>query len=346
MSKRRLIILTQTGMMVTALTLGLLVLTGVIQYWQVVVCAFILGTLNALDAPARQSFIIDLAGRDHLMNAIALHSSLFNGARVVGPAIAGVVIACWGIEACFLINAASFVAVLVQLLRIRAEGIAKRTGTGKSFWAETRAAFAYIRSNPTIYFPLLLLAQISLFAINFSVLVPAFARLTLGRGAQDFGFLLSAQGLGALLGGLTLAWLSNSGPRRRFIIMGIIGLCGAQILLGCFPGYYQALWLLFISGWGMVAFGGTVNTTVQLASSDEFRGRVMSLFVLFFMGTSPFGNFLSGVLADSFSIPAAFTMGSLLAILSAAGTIHQWQKVEKRKSTPLGTVQELTAGCN
>ncbi|RJX19685.1 MAG: MFS transporter [Ammonifex sp.] len=344
-SKRRLIIFTQAGMMATALALGLLVLTGLVQYWQVVVCAFVLGTLNALDAPARQSFIIDLAGRDHLMNAIALHSSLFNGARVVGPAIAGVVIACWGIEACFLINAASFVAVLVQLLRIRAEGITKRTETEKSFWAETRAAFSYIRGNPTIFFPLLLLAQISLFAINFSVLVPAFARLTLGRGAQDFGFLLSAQGLGAMLGGLTLAWLSNSGPRRRFIIMGIIGLCGAQILLGCWPGYHRALWLLFIAGWGMVAFGGTVNTTVQLAASDEFRGRVMSLFVLFFMGTSPFGNFLSGVLADSFSIPVAFAVGSSVAILLATGTIYQWQRVEKRRGASVRAGQELTEGC-
>ncbi|MCL6558889.1 MAG: MFS transporter, partial [Firmicutes bacterium] len=309
-SKRRLIIFTQTGMMVNALILGLLVATGLIKYWHVVVCALLLGTLNALDAPARQSYIIDLTGRNDLMNAIALHSSLFNGARVVGPAIAGIVIARLGVEACFFLNAASFVAVLIQLLRIRAEGTAKRTEMTNSFWGETRAAFAYIWVKPRILFPLLLLAETSLLAINFSVLVPALARLTLGRSAQDFGFLLSAQGLGAMFGGLTLAWFSSLGPKRRFLTAGILGLCGAQIVLGCSPGYNQALWLLFIAGWGMVALGGTVNTMVQLAASDEFRGRVMSLFVLFFMGTSPIGNFIAGTLAHSFGVPAAFAAGS------------------------------------
>ncbi|MEW6181692.1 MAG: MFS transporter [Bacillota bacterium] len=329
-SKRRLIIFTQTGMMLIALVLGLLVLTGLVRYWEVLVCAFLLGTLNALDSPARQSFIIHLAGRDNLMNAIALHSSLFNGARVVGPAIAGLVIAGWGIAVCFLLNALSFVAVLVQLLRISADGTTCGAQSRKSIWQETRAGFAYIRANPRIFFPLILLAQVSLLAINFSVLVPALARLTLGRGAQDFGFLLSAQGLGALLGGLTLAWLSARGPERRFLGAGVIALCGAQVVLGWWPGYHQALWLLFVAGWGMVVLNGTINTTVQLASTDEFRGRVMSLFVLFFMGTSPLGNLIAGATAHAYGIPVSFAAGSAAALFLTAFTGLWWRKVEKR----------------
>lgn len=329
-SKRRLIIFTQTGMMLIALVLGLLVLTGLVRYWEVVVCAFLLGTLNALDSPARQSFIIHLAGREDLMNAIALHSSLFNGARVVGPAVAGLVIARWGIAVCFLLNAVSFVAVLVQLVRISADGTTERKQPQNSFWQETRAGFAYIRANPRIFFPLILLAQISLLAVNFSVLIPALARLTFGRGAQDFGFLLSAQGLGAMAGGLTLAWLSARGPERRCLAAGVIALCGAQVVLGCWPGYRQALWLLFIAGWGLVVLGGTINTTVQLAATDEFRGRVMSLFVLFFMGTSPLGNLFAGAVAHAFNIPVAFAAGSAIALILAVFTGLWWRRTEKR----------------
>ncbi|MEW5762045.1 MAG: MFS transporter [Bacillota bacterium] len=326
--RRRLIVLTQSAMMVLAFVLGILVLTGKVRYTHVVVLAALMGTLNAVDMPARQSFIIELVGRRDLMNGIALHSSLFNTARVVGPALAGLVIARFGLAVCFLVNAASYVAVLVQLLRLRLPAGRERPVGGGPVIEEIAAGLRYIRGAPDILLPILLLGMVSILAVNFNVLVPVFAREVLHRGAQGFGFLLAAHGLGALVGALTLAWLSHAGPSRKLVLGGILGLCVAQLALAAVRSYAAAVALLALAGWSMILFVGTVNTSVQLAADDRFRGRVMSVYTLVFIGVTPVGNFLAGSVAHLRGAPVAFAAGAALALLGTACAVL-WRRAAK-----------------
>lgn len=327
--KKSLIIATQTGMMLVAFLLGLLVASGRVRYWEVLSCAALLGLLNAADMPARQSFIISLVDRRDLMNALSLHAALFNSARIAGPALAGLIIGRWGLAACFFLNAASFTVLLAQLFRIRASG-AVLTSLNASLGVEIRSVLAYVRRTPGILFPLLLLAELSLLAINFNVLVPAFIRLTLGKNVSDYGFVLAVQGLGAVAGGLILAVASRRGPRRWWLGVGALTLAGAQVVLGCWPGYHQAVWLLFLAGLGMTTFASTANTLVQLAVVDEFRGRVMSLYVIFFVGTTPVGNFLVGTIAHRWGVPAAFAVGGGAALFLGILTALWWRQAERR----------------
>jgi len=327
--KRRLLLITQTLMMVLAFSLGLLVLTGAVQYWHVLTFALLMGTLNAIDIPARQSFIFELVGKRDLMNGIALHSSLFNAARVVGPALAGVIIARFGLAVCFLVNAVSFVAVVVQLIRIRvASCSAAKTGR---VLGEIIEGLRYVRQTPAIFFPVLLLGVVSICALNFNVLVPVLAREVLHRGPQGLGFLLACHGAGALTGALTLAWLSHGGPRRVLLIGGAVGLCLAQIVIACFDLFWVAAVLLLIAGWSMIIFAGTVNTTIQLEAADHLRARVMSIFTLVFMGLLPVGNFISGSIAHLWNVQAAFAVGSSFALVSTFGlTFWQGSKVNQK----------------
>ncbi|RDV83017.1 MFS transporter [Ammonifex thiophilus] len=328
--KKYLIIFTQASMMLVAFLLGMLVVTGKVHYVAIVVLAFLLGCFNAVDMPARQSFILDLVDRRTLMNALALHSALFNGARVVGPALAGVVLARWGTATCFFLNAASFLAVLVQLVRIDVVSRRDVAGETSSPFRELKEAFVYVKETPRLLYPLLLLALFSTLAVNFNVLVPALARLTLKEGAQQYAYLLTAQGLGAVAGGIFLAWLSWQGPRIAWIVTGALALCLPQIVLGLLPGYSQALFLLFVAGWGMVVLISTINTNLQLNARDDYRGRVMSLYVLLFVGTSPVGNLLAGALAHRWGVPWAFTLGSAAALLAGAIVAACWYRTERR----------------
>lgn len=203
MPKRILLLFTQSASMLLALILGLLIFFDVVQYWQVAILAFLLGTIHTIDMPARQSFIIELVGREDLMNAIALNSFIFNAARIIGPAVAGLVITYLGIAACFFLNAASFVFVLGGLLLMRLEHQAAVQEEQVDVLKDIREGLGYIRRTPIVFST----------AMNFNVLVPVFAREVLHREAQGFGFLMSAMGVGAFLGALTLAYFSHRGPR-------------------------------------------------------------------------------------------------------------------------------------
>lgn len=333
--KRSLIITTQAGMMILALVLGLLVLTEAVRYWHVLVFAALMGTLHAVDMPARQSFIIELVGKQDLMNGIALHSSLFNAARVVGPALGGLVIARFGLAACFLVNAVSFVAVLVQLFRVRVPG--RHPARSGRVLGEVVEGLRYVRRTPPIFMPVLLLSVVSVFAINFNVLVPVLARETLRQGAEGLGFLLAANGVGALSGALTLAWLSHGGPRRLLLLGGAVCLCLAEVALALFQSYYLAMVLLAAAGWSMIIFAATVNSMMQLAAEDRFRGRVMSVFTLVFMGMVPVGNLISGSLAHLWGAPAAFGAGATVALLFTCGLAFRWRAREKSQARAVGT---------
>lgn len=326
-AKRKLIIFTQSAFMFLSLVLGLLTLLGVVRYWQVALLALLLGVVTTLDVPARQSFVIELVGREDLMNAIALNSSIFNGARILGPALAGLIIAKINIAACFLINAASFLTVLAGLLMMRLEERPPSpTPAGRDLFGEIKGGIAYIIKTPDVLYPLALLGSLSALAMNFHVLVPVYARDVLHREAQGFGLMLSAVGAGALTGALVLAYLSRFGPRLILVYGGAAGLCLFQIVLAGINAYVPALPVLALLGWSMITFTASVNSTIQLKVPHDLRGRVMSVFFLLFAGMMPIGSLFSGTVAKYLGAPAGFLAGGCLGLAVIAAV--RWRSTK------------------
>jgi MFS family permease len=309
--KRTIILLTQTMMMLLAGTLAILDWTGTVRYWHIVVLATLLGIANTIDMPARQSFIIEMVGKEDLMNAIALNSSIFNAARAVGPAIAGLLISAVGTAACFGVNSLSYLAVIVGLWFMQFEGrpAARKTyDVGK----DIREALIYIRQKPAIRTTILLVAVVGVFAANFTVLVPVFARQELHRDAAAFGLLMSCFGTGALLGAFSLAVISRQGPRPSILLGGGMALSITLIGIGFQNSYGLTALLLALSGWFLVTFFGMANTTVQLETEDRLRGRVMSVYTFTFGGLTPFGSLFAGTVAHWIKTPLTFALGGLI----------------------------------
>ena len=313
--KRKIIIAAQASMMVLAFTLAVLDWTGVVRYWHIVILATLLGITNTIDMPARQSFIIEMVGREDLMNAIALNSSIFNAARAIGPAIAGLVIGAMGTAVCFFLNSFSYIAVIIGLTIMTFEGQPSRLYRGRSMLHEMGEALRYIRNKPVIITTIVLVAVVGVFAANFTVLVPVFARQELHKDATGFGLLMSCFGMGALLGALSLALFSRRGPPPALLLGGGMGLSLTLIAIGFQNSYALTAVLLALSGWFLVTFFGLANTTVQLETEDRFRGRVMSIYTFTFGGLTPFGSLLSGWLAHIVKTPLTFALGGLSAEL-------------------------------
>jgi len=304
-----IIIATQTVMMFLAFTLAVLQWTGVVQYWHVLFLATILGVANTIDMPTRQAFIIEMVGKDDLMNAIALNSSIFNAARSAGPAIAGLLIGALGTGACFFVNGLSYLAVIWGLWLIRFnEPRTTRQGT-YHIMSDIREAMRYIRKTPVVMVTILLVAVVSIFGTNFNVLVPVFVRQELHRDATAFGFLMSAFGTGALIGAVSLAALSREGPKPAFLLGGGIALSLILVLIGNQNSYAWTALLLALAGWSMVTFFGMANSLIQLNTEDRLRGRVMSIYTFTFGGLTPFGSMFAGSLAHYFGTPLTFAVG-------------------------------------
>lgn len=307
--KRRLLVFTQFTLMILALGLGTVTWLGLVRYWHVLIFAALVGITNTFDLPGRQSFYVELVGRDDLMNAIALNSSVFNAARIVGPAAAGLVIGYFGTAACFFLNAVSFLAVLAGLffMRLKETKVEKKEG---GVLLNIREGLVFIRRTPAVYYPIVIMGAMSISAMNFQVLVPAFARIVLEQDARGYGFLMSAHGLGALVGAVSLAFLSQSGPRRALLIIGALGLCLFQLLLAPVRWYPLAFFLMALTGWSMITFTASVNATVQMAVPDGLRGRIVSVYSLVFIGFTPIGNLISGALAHRWGAPVAMALGA------------------------------------
>lgn len=319
--KRKLLLVTQSGSSLTALTLGLLVLTGYIQYWHVLVLAGILGTINAFDSPTRQSFIVELVGKHDLMNAIVLNSTAFNGARIVGPAVAGFAIDYLGMAPCFLVNSATYLAVIIGLLSLRVDDTAKDTEPMEMVFSKIKDGLKYIRQTPLILRILSLLVIMSIFAMNYNVLIPVLARDTLGLQAQGYGILMSAMGVGSIIAAVILAFVSHLGPRWYILMSGAVGLALFQLLLAFNRSLIIALVLLGLTGMSMITFVTSVNTTLQLNSPDHLRGRVMSVYTLVFLGLAPLGSLFSGTVADLGGAPAGLAAGAIIGLVSAAAVL-------------------------
>ncbi|HEV8675377.1 MAG TPA: MFS transporter [Methylomirabilota bacterium] len=322
--KRRLILATQSALAAQAFTLAALVGTGTVRYWHVAILALLMGIANTLDMPARQSFIVEMVGKEDLVNAVALNSAAFNAARIVGPAAAGLLIAGAGIGPAFFLNGLSFLVVIVALLRTPTEGW-PRPRQGTTLFEEMLEGLRYARRTPVTAVVLVLVLVVSLCAFNFSVLVPLLARDVLHEGPDGFGFLMAVLGLGAVIGALSLA-LFGSRP------LGLAGIeatgavaCAATLALAGARHFWLAVPLLAIVGYASIVFMTSCNTTLQLTAPDELRGRVMSLYTFAFGGVFPLGSFLTGAIAEAFGVPAAFAAGGGAGLALVMAIVVWWR---------------------
>ena len=301
--KRRTLILTQSALAVLALALALITWTHVVQYWMILVLAFLLGMVQLIDIPTRQAFVIELAGRDALMNAVSLNSAAFNLARIFGPAVAGILIEAIGIAPCYFFNALSFLAVIVALLAVKVPPSAptRSFGSVRDVLRSTKEGLVYIKNRSEIAAPLILLAAISTFVINYSIFVPTFAKINLGRAASGYGFLMTSMGVGSLVAALALAMRSSRGPSRMRLFGGALVMCVAIIICGIQRNYLVSCVLLAVAGFGTISFSASTNATIQLASDNEHRGRVMSVYSLVFSGVTPIGSLWAGAVTEATS---------------------------------------------
>jgi MFS family permease len=289
--KLRLMISLQIVMGVLALVLGLLTVTGEVRLWQVGVLAVLLGVNNAFESPARQAFMLEMVGRGNLRNAVSLNSTMVNLARVVGPAIGGVLIATVGVGICFLLNAASFVAVVVSLLHLDRSAITPSTPLVRAK-GQLREGLRYVARTPELGIPLLMMALAGVFAFEFQVTLPVMAKEALDQGSEGFGLMTAAMGVGAVGGGLLVAARGKTGLRPLVISAAAFGV--VLLLAAAAPNLPLALVALVLVGWGSVSFMATGNTTLQLAAAPDMRGRVMSLWFVAFQGSTPIGGPLIG----------------------------------------------------
>ena len=313
--KRNLLLMTQALSIIPALVLGILTDINLIAVWHVALMATLLGTVNAFDIPARQSFFIELVGRDNLMNAIALNSAAFNGARMIGPVIAGMTIAYIGLPSCFYLNALSFIAVIIALSKINIRGEIKESSNG--FIRDFTEGIQFMKSNPEIYRIILLIAVFSLIGIPYITFLPVFAVEVFRTGPKGLGFLVSAAGTGALTAALSLAFKGDIKDKNR--VMSISALCFSFSLFAfsLSKNFYLSIVILIFIGWGIVSFLATVNSFIQLSVPDNLRGRAMSVYALVFLGTAPLGNSLLGVLANSFGTTRAVSISAIFCIIAS-----------------------------
>lgn len=293
--KRNLLLLTQGLAIIPALVIGILTSTGLIGIPHLLVLVFLLGTINAFDIPARQSFLIEMVERGNLLNAIALNSAAFNGARLVGPVLAGFIIAGLGLPACFYLNALSYVAVIAALSQIRAKG--EQMVGGGNILRDIKEGVNFIRRSPDVRRPMMLVATFSLFGMPFIVLLPVFAVEVLDVGAKGLGFLIGASGAGALVAALTIAIKGEIKKKNTVVKTASIIFPFALFLFASSSIYPLSLALLAVLGLTVVTFLATANSTIQLSTPDTLRGRVMSVYTLVFLGMMPPGNYITGVLA-------------------------------------------------
>lgn len=313
--KRNILVLTQTTAMILAFALAALTHWQIVTINHIIVLGFMLGTVNAFDAPTRQSFVVDMVGKDDLANAIALNSAMFNGARIVGPAIAGAAIAWIGVAGAFTLNGISFIAVIIGLLMMNMKQlhttVPKMSGNG---FAE---GFRYIRGNRLISGLLILTAVTSIFASSYMILMPIFANDILKLGAREFGYLMASAGIGALCGALTLSWLGDFSYKGKMLLIGNITYCLMLMLFSYSRSFHLSVIILIVAGWGMIINMALINTLIQATVPDHLRGRVMSYYTMMFLGMAPLGNFGLGLLAHWFEAPFAVRAGAVVCMVSA-----------------------------
>ena len=311
--KRSVLLATQSLFMVPSFTLFVVSASGHAHYWMVVIAALAVGTINLFDVPARQAFIVEMVGKQDLMNAIALNSSVFNGAAVVGPSVAGVLIAVVGVPLCFLANSLSYLGAVAALLLMRDLPALARDHADQPWLARLLQGISYARREPVVGMLLLLVAVFSLFAMNRLTLIPLFADQVLYVGAQGFGFLVGAMGLGAMTGALMLAFFPQLGadPRRQLWMAAIW--VAALLEFSISRVFLISLVTLFVVGYAQISFLAATNNRIQTIAPDHLRGRVMGLYGQALIGVGPLGATQAGLLATLFGAPWAMAIGAAVA---------------------------------
>lgn len=337
--KRSILVATQSIFALLAVILTVLVATDRVELWHVYTVAALFGITNAFDMPTRQAFVSDLVGKESVMNAIALNSTLFNTGRLVGPALAGVILALLGPAACFAINAVSYSAVIAGLLMMRLKPIV-RAAAG-SAGSRLHEGLSYVRESPAILRTIILVGFVGTFGMNFSVWIPMLASDSFGSGASTYGLLFSSMGAGSLIGALSLAFFGRSPSRARMlgfaISLGVVEVAiayAASVPLSIGVGMLG----LAIAGFSSSNAMAMANTTVQTAATDAVRGRVMAVYMTVFAGSVPFGALVSGLIAEHYGVQAAVGLGGLITAL--ATIVIAWFQRERRESKRLPLIAE------
>jgi MFS family permease len=313
-SKRRLIMLTQTIMMTLAFILAADMFLHTVQWWHVAILAFLLGTTNAFDAPARQAFVVEMVGRKELPNAIALNSAMFNLARIAGPAMAGVTLAIFGPAWCFVLNGLSFVAVIVGLAMMDVTPFVGAI-SNESPLVQMKEGLSYIRRQPIVRPLILLVAVSNLFALGYMALLPALAQDVLHTGTLGYGFMTTAIGIGALSAALLIASLGDYQRKGLMLTIGNLLFPAMVIAMSFSRSYHLTIALLVMTGFGFMTQNATANTLVQTTVPDKLRGRVMSVYMMVFQGLFPVGALIAGAVAERFGIPIGAAFGGAVALI-------------------------------
>jgi MFS family permease len=315
MDKRKLMMGLQTMMGVLALILGILTISHNVALWQVYVLALLLGVNNAFENPARQSFVLEMVGPADLRNAVSLNSVLVNVARAVGPAIAGIVIAAGGIGFCFVLNALSFVAVVTSLARLDVSALSPSKPSAHAK-GQLKEGFSYVRRTPNLAVPLLMMALIGCLAYEFQVVLPILAKQSFHGGSVLYGFITAAMGIGAVIGGLYVAARGRTGIKALTWGAAIFGV--TMLAAAAAPNIAVELVAIAAVGAASVAFLSTGNSTLQLESDPQMRGRVMALWAVAFLGSTPIGGPVAGFVSAQLGARAGLVMGALACLLAAA----------------------------
>lgn len=318
--KRNIIICTQIAQMIPSLILAVLVWTHLATPWIIILLAIVNGSAMGFDMPARQAFTVEMTSREDLLNAISLNSSIFNGARVIGPSIAGIVIGTLGTAMCFLLNGVSYIAVIIGLLMMRLPPhvpLAAEVAARNSAWS----GLSYVLKHRRLRTILALLGVVGVFGWSYAVLMPAFARDVFGLGANGYGALLSASGIGALLGALTVATAGHMFPQRHVALTGVWIFSAALLAFSFTRNFYLACMFLTLGGFGMLLYFSTSNTVLQTIVPDEMRGRVMGVWGVVFGGMIPLGSLQAGTLAHWLGAQFTLAIGATICALAALWTL-------------------------
>ena len=312
-NRHRVVVATQTASMILALILAALTLTNTIRVWHIFVLSALLGVVNAFDMPTRQAFVVELVDKEDLMNAIALNSSIFNGARILGPAVAGALISGIGEGWCFFANGISYIAVIVGLLLMKLE-IKQERSAGQSPISNVIEGLQFVRRTRPIRALLLMMGLVSAFGMSYSVLMPIVADKILHMGAHGMGILMGATGVGALIGSLTLAAKTGTRGLSKMVAYASAGFSTFLILFSISRNFYLSALILVPVGFSFMVQMACTNTLIQIMAPDNLRGRVLSTHVWMFMGMAPFGSFLAGSIAAHLGAPTTILMGAVLCL--------------------------------
>jgi MFS family permease len=341
--KRRLIMVTSSLAAIQALTLAALVLTGHIQLWQVDVLAMTLGIITTFETPARQAFVSELVPPEDLRSAVALNSSVFNAARVAGPGVGGLIVAAWGTGWAFALNGVSYLAVLAALLLLRPHLLRQgRAAARGALWSQLGDGLRHAAHDPRLAFPVSLLAVVGMLGYNFGVVLPLLARYTLDAGVAGFGTLNAAMGAGSLVGALLVT--ARISPSPWSVALSALGFSLSLLTVAFVPWYGTMLVVLALLGVLSVTYSTSTNTTLQLASGEAYRGRILSLYSLLFMGTTPIGGAVTGFLADRWGVQLALTIEALICLAATLIGMAYLRRLGSRTVATPSPLDEVSVG--